>query len=73
MYHCWRCLYLIIVPLDDFFQIISPPLPMIRKRYAGGTISLLLVLSVKTLKTPMDTTRLLAAIKCLVMRILGYH
>ena len=28
-------------------------------------------LSVKTLKTPIDTTRLLATIKCLVMRILG--
>ena len=73
MYHCWRCLHLIIVSLDGFCQIISPPLPMIQKRYAGGRIFLGLMLSVKTLKTPMDTTRILAAIKFQVMRILGYH
>ena len=36
MYHCWRCLHIIIVLIDDFFQIISPPLSTIRKRYAGG-------------------------------------
>ena len=60
MYHCWRCLHMIIVSLDNFCQIISPPLPIIRKRYSGGRILLGLVLSVKTLKTPMDTTRLLA-------------
>ena len=36
MYHCWRFLHMIIVSLDSFCQIISPPLPMIRKRYAGG-------------------------------------
>ena len=71
MHHCWSCLHLIIVSLDDFFQIISPPLPTIRKRYAGGRIFLGLMLSVKTLKTPMDTTRLLAARKFLVIRILG--
>ena len=71
MYHCWRCLHLIIVSLNDFFQIISPPLPTIQKRYSGGRIFLGLMLSVKTLKTPMDTKRLLAARKCLVMRILG--
>ena len=71
MYHSWRCLHLIIVSLDDFFQIISSPLPMIRKRDAGGRIFLGLMLSVKPLKTPMDTTRLLAARKFQVMRILG--
>ena len=71
MYHFWRCLHLIIVSLDDFCQIISPPLSTIRKRYSGGRILLGLVLSVKNLKTPMDTTRLLAARKCQVMRILG--
>ena len=37
----------------------------------GGRILLGLMLSVKTLNTPMDTTRLLAAIKFQVMRILG--
>ena len=73
MYHFWRCLHMIIVSLDDYGQIISPPLPMIRKRYAGGRILLGLMLSVKTLNTPMDTTRLLAARKFQVMRILGYH
>ena len=36
MYHCWHCLHLIIVSLDAFCQIISPPLPTIRKRYSGG-------------------------------------
>ena len=36
MYHCCSCLHLIIVSIDAFFQIISPPLPTIRKRYAGG-------------------------------------
>ena len=36
MYHCWSCLHLIIVSLDAFFQIISPPLPTIWKRYSGG-------------------------------------
>ena len=71
MYHCWCCLHLIIVFLDDFCQIIAPHLPTIRKRYAGGRIFLGLMLSVKTLKTPMDTTSLLAAIKFQVMRILG--
>ena len=71
MYHCWRCLHMIIVSLDDFFQIISPPLPMIRKRYSRGRILLGVMLSVKTLKTPMDNTRLLAARKFQVMRILG--
>ena len=67
----WCCLHLIIISLDNFCQIISPPLPTIRKRYAGGRIFLGLMLSVKTLKTPMDTTRLLATIRYLVMRILG--
>ena len=71
MYHFWRCLNLIIVSLDAFCQIISPPLPTIWKRYAGGRIFLGIMSSVNTLKTPMDNTRLLAAIKCLVMRILG--
>ena len=71
MYHCWHCLHLIIVSLDDFSQIISPPLATIRKSYAGGRIYLGLMLSVKTLNIPMDTTRLLAARKFLVMRILG--
>ena len=71
MYHCWRCLHMIIVSLDTFFQIISPPLPTIQKRYAGGRILLGLMLSVKTLKTPMYTIRLLAARKFQVMRILG--
>ena len=71
MYHCWRFLHLIIVSLDDFCQIISPPLPTIRKRYAGGIIFLGMMLSVKTLKTPMDTTRLLAARRYILMRILG--
>ena len=36
MYHCWRCLHMIIVSLDAFCQIISPPLPTIRKRYTVG-------------------------------------
>ena len=36
MYHCWRCLHLISVSLNAFCQIISPPLPIIRKRYSGG-------------------------------------
>ena len=36
IYHCWCCLHLIIILLNDFCQIISPPLPTIRKRYAGG-------------------------------------
>ena len=67
MNHCWCCLHLIIVSIDAFCQIISPPLPMIRKRYAGGRILLGIMLSVKTLKTPMDSTRLLAAIKFQVM------
>ena len=71
MYHCWCRLHLIIVSLNPFCQIISPPLPTIRKRYAGGRIFLWLMLSVKTSKTPMDTTRLLSAIRYLVMRILG--
>ena len=71
MYHCWRCLHLIIVSLDAFCQIISPPLPTIWKRYAEGRIFLGLMLSVKTLKTPMDTTRILPARKFQVMRILG--
>ena len=62
---------MIIVSLDAFCQIISPPLPMIQKRYAGGRILLGLMLSEKTLNTPMDTTRLLAARKFQVMRILG--
>ena len=70
-YHCWHCLHMIIVLLDAFCQIISPPLPTIRNRYAGGGILLGLVLSVNTLKTPMDTTRLLIERKCQVMRILG--
>ena len=60
-YHIARC----------FCQIISPPLPTIWKRYAGGRILFGMMLSVKTLKTPMDTTKLLAAIRYLVMRILG--
>ena len=38
MYHCWHCLHMIIVSLDAFCQIISPPLPMIRKSYAGGNL-----------------------------------
>ena len=36
MYYFWRCLHLIIVSLDDFCQIISPPLPTIWKGCAGG-------------------------------------
>ena len=36
MYHFGRCLHMIIVLLDPFCQIISPPLPIIHKRYAGG-------------------------------------
>ena len=40
---------MIIVSLDAFCQIISPPLPTIRKRYAGGRILLGMVLSVNTL------------------------
>ena len=71
MYHCWCCLHLIIVSLVDVCQIISPPLPTIRKRYAGGRILLGMMLSVKTFKNPMDTTRLLAERKFQVMRILG--
>ena len=62
MYHCWRCLHMIIVSLDDFCEIISPPLLTIRKSYAGWRI---------LLKTPMDTTRILAEIIYIVMRILG--
>ena len=60
-YHIDRCFLSnnITYPADD------------SKMYAVGIIFLVMMLSVNTLKNPMDTTRLLVAIKCLVMRILG--
>ena len=67
---------LLVLPPSDYCidrcflsNNLTSPADISEKVCWGGGVLLGLLLSLKTLKTPMDTTRLLDARKCQVMRI----